>query len=1144
MSNEFVHLKLHTEYSICQGISSIHDVVQKAVQLQMQALAITERHNLFSAVKFYQENIKKSIKPIIGANVCYQNSFGIFDLTILCKNKQGFEELNKLVSQAYKTNQIRGIPVIDLKWLTKFSLQNLIILDGGGNSAFRQAILQKNTHYLHKIASFWQKYSSYDNYYIEIQKIWPQMVKEEYILNKLLDFASSQNLPIVATNDVCFIKQEDFEAHEAKICIHESSYLNDKKRKIHYSTEQFFKSSAEMSKLFANYPAAIENTAEIAKRCTINFEFTKTFFPIFKIDSNEDEVTHFKRITKEGLIKRITTISYEIEEKKYWQRLEHEQKVIIQMGFISYFLIVADFINWAKNNNIPVGPGRGSGAGSLIAYSLKITELDPLPYNLLFERFLNPERVSLPDFDIDFCIWGRDKVIDYVARKYGHDCVAQIITFGKMAAKAVVRDVGRILGYNYNFVDSLAKLIPNELGITLDKALNTEKSLQNLYENNEEVKELLDLALKLEGKVRNVGKHAGGVIMSPYDLTKFTALYCEDNNHSPVCQFDKDDLETIGLVKFDFLGLRTLTIINLALKIVNNQQQEKIDINNLPLNDPETFELLKTGNTTGIFQLESDGIQQLVKKLKPDCFEDIIALVALYRPGPLQSGMVDDFINRKHGLTKIQYPHDSLEKVLQPTYGIILYQEQVMQIARTLANYTLGNADLLRRAMGKKKPEEMAKQKQYFLHGAKENNIDNKVAENIFNLVDKFSGYGFNKSHSATYALISYQTAWLKTHYSVEFMTAILSAEQDNTDKLVIFIKECSLMKIKVLAPDINLSGKFFHKEKQHIRYSLPAIKGVGYIAVENILQNRQHHGNFQNLFEFCSRVDLTKVNRRVIEALIYSGALDCFKINRATLLHNLEKAIKSAEQKHKNMQSGQSDLFNINIANYNTNTCTFNYEKIPNWNNLTALKNEKQVLGLFLSAHPMDDFQQNMQKLNCVALSSIKPTEKMLKIAGIITAIKSVTSKMSNDKLHFITIDDGHNKFEFALYKNKFNQYKDIIIEDEVIIINGYYRHNPITKKNKFTVHKISLLKQASTDKIKVLKLKLYQHNVNEKLINEILKILTISNNGKCNLIIQYHNKLGMINLNSTSKIDLNDMNKIFHLQELLGKNNVVTLE
>ena len=755
MQPKFIHLHLHTEYSIIDGLVKVEELIDQCVKNNIPSIAITDLCNFFTLIKFYKTAIENGIKPIIGTDILVEDAFSSH-LTLLCQNNIGYKNLIKLISRAYISgSKINNVPSVKLSWFKELN-EGIIVLSGQF-SELGHAILTNNNEKISSLLDFWKKYFS-DRFYIEIQRL--GLKDEDLFINKVLKIASNEKIPLVVTNNVKFIKKDDFEAHEARVCIHDGHILEDAKRPRLYTENQYLRTEEEMLKLFEDIPEAVENTVEIAKRCNLILSFDQTYLPNFKAPNN-DLSLYFSRQVKEGLIER----NIEIEKlPHYEQRLEYEINVINQMGFAGYFLIVADFVKWAKKNDIAVGPGRGSGAGSLSAYALGITELDPIKHDLLFERFLNPERISMPDFDIDFCMEKRDLVIDYVTGRYGKDSVSQIITFGTMAAKAVIRDVGRVLGHPYGYVDKIAKLIPFELGITLTKALTKEENLKKIYDDDQEAKELIDLALKLEGTVRNVGKHAGGLVIAPSFLTDFTPLYCEENKNI-VTQFDKNDIETIGLVKFDFLGLRTLTIIDWVVKSINEKKQPNdshLNINDIDINDSKTYEMLRSCSTTAVFQLESRGMKELIKKLQPDCFDDIVALVALFRPGPLQSGMVDDFIERKHKRAPISYLHPDLKPILISTYGIILYQEQVMEIARVLAGYTLGAADLLRRAMGKKKPEEMANQRASFVEGAIKNNIDKSIANEIFNLMEKFAGYGFNKSHSVGYALIAYQTAWLR----------------------------------------------------------------------------------------------------------------------------------------------------------------------------------------------------------------------------------------------------------------------------------------------------------------------------------------------------------------------------------------------
>ena len=794
MQPAFIHLRLHTEFSLVDGIVKIKPLVKRLAELKMPAVAVTDHANLFSLVKFYKAALGQGIKPIAGADVLIFNPEDPaipYQLTLLVNNHTGYITLTELISKAYQEGQHQGVPMLRQEWIED-NHKGLIALSGAMSGDIGKALLAENHEEAKRLAERWGALFEH-SFYLELQRVGKP--DEERYIAAAVDLALATGLPVVATNDVRFIHQKDFAAHEVRVCINQGRVLDDTRRPKDYTEQQYLRSTEDMLALFADIPEALENTVEIAKRCNLKLTLGQNFLPDFPVPAGMSLGELMANESKKGLEERLLQYpavgkgTDEENRKVYYERLDTELKVITDMGFPGYFMIVADFIQWAKNEHIPVGPGRGSGAGSLVAYALKITDLDPIEFDLLFERFLNPERVSMPDFDIDFCMDRRDEVIDYVARHYGRDHVAQIITYGSMAAKAVIRDVGRVLGFAYGFVDRLAKLIPFEIGMTLTKALKDSPELKQLYDTEEEVKTLIDMALSLEGTARNAGKHAGGVVISPTKLTDFTPLYCEQGGGNLVTQFDKDDVEAVGLVKFDFLGLRTLTIIDWALQTINHKKQQSgeapVDITTIPRDDAASYALLKNGQTTAVFQLESRGMKELIKKLKPDCFDDIIALVALFRPGPLESGMVDDYINVKHG-AKAEYAHPLLEPILKPTNGVILYQEQVMQIARELAHYTLGGADMLRRAMGKKKPEEMAKEREKFTVGAVANQVDESIATYVFDLMEKFAGYGFNKSHSAAYALVAYQTAWLKAHYPAAFMAAVLSSDMDNTDKVVI----------------------------------------------------------------------------------------------------------------------------------------------------------------------------------------------------------------------------------------------------------------------------------------------------------------------------------------------------------------------
>ncbi|MDD2893592.1 MAG: DNA polymerase III subunit alpha, partial [Halothiobacillaceae bacterium] len=961
----FVHLRLHTEYSLVDGLVRIKPLMKRAVELGIPALALTDQCNLFAFVKFYKAAQSAGIKPILGVDVVLQGHTGKEPtrLVLLAQNNAGFRNLTRLVSRGYMEGLSAGVATLAREWLTPESCAGMIALSGGRSGEIGQALLSQQPERAVPLLEHWMQVFP-ERFYLEVSRT--GRAGEEEVLHRSVELATQLNAPLVATNDVRFLQAQDFEAHEVRVCIHDGYTLDDPKRPRGYSEQQYLRSPEEMIELFKDLPEAIENTVEIAKRCSVSLTLGKPVLPKFPIPAGMTEAEFITQESERGLEERLQSIikadDPEAEQKRalYFERLQFELNTILQMGFPGYFLIVADFIQWAKRNDIPVGPGRGSGAGSLVAYSLKITDLDPIPYDLLFERFLNPERVSMPDFDVDFCMERRDEVIDYVARTYGRESVSQIITYGSMAAKAVVRDVGRVLGNGYGFVDGIAKLIPLELGIGLQDAIDKTEELKARYDNDDEVKAILDMGLQLEGLSRNAGKHAGGVVIAPGALTDFTPLYRTEGEEGIISQLDKDDVEAIGLVKFDFLGLRTLTIIDWAVKTINGVRGRTglapITIEGIDLTDRKAFELLKRCETTAVFQLESRGMKDLVRRLQPDCFEDVIALVALFRPGPLESGMVDDFIARKHGRAAIEYPHPDLEPILKPTYGVIVYQEQVMQISQVLACYTLGGADLLRRAMGKKKAEEMAEQRAIFIAGATGRDVDAGVAGYIFDLMEKFAGYGFNKSHSAAYALLSVQTAWLKAHYPAAFMAAVLSADMDNTDKVVVLIEECRSMGLKVEPPRVNDSAyRFTIRDDATVIYGLGAIKGVGEGAIESILAARQQGGAFKDLHDFLRRVDRGRLNRRVLEAMIRAGALDGLGANRASLMASLPDALRLAEHQAEQDAAGQADMFAMFDDTSSEDTAPLPRVELPEWDDFERLAQEKEVLGLYLTGHPID---------------------------------------------------------------------------------------------------------------------------------------------------------------------------------------------
>lgn len=1123
MPASFVHLHLHTEYSLSDGLIRIDELIAKTVQLALPAVAVTDQANLFAAVKFYQAAVKAGVKPILGAECWIENTQDSelpFRLVLLCQNQQGYRNLIQLISRSYVEGQQIDKPIVRRNWLSYYSLGLIALSSSEGDIG--QALLKNKPQQAKELLKFWLELFP-DRFYLELQRLGhPQ--EEEYIAMATA-LASDNQVPVVASNDVRFLSAEDFEAHEARVCIHSGHILNDPKRPKRYKEEQFLRSATEMEALFADIPSALRNSLEIAKRCSLELTFGKTFLPNFPIPQGMTPESFLVEEAKNGLIKRLQKSAPRVTGPQpsevaispdfvfdaqsalppsfqgYVTRLYTELDVINAMGFAGYFLIVADFIRWAKKNGISVGPGRGSGAGSLVAYALQITDLEPLQYGLLFERFLNPERISMPDFDIDFCVEGRDRVIDYVTERYGCEAVSQIITYGSMAARAVVRDVGRVLGYPYGMVDKIAKLIPFELGITLEKALHQEVDLKHCYDTEDEIKVLIDLARKLEGLVRNVGKHAGGVVIAPSKLTDFTPLYCELGASHYITQFDKDDIEKVGLVKFDFLGLRTLTIIDWTVRAINAKRttEAPLDITTISLHDAKTFDLLKACKTTAVFQLESRGMRDLVKRLNPDTFEDIIALLALFRPGPLQSGMVDDFINRKHGRSQVEYPHPFLEPILRPTYGIILYQEQVMQIAQVLAGYTLGAADLLRRAMGKKKSEEMSKQRVIFIQGAEKKGIALSLANQIFDLMEKFADYGFNKSHSAAYALISYQTAWLKAHYPAEFMAAVLSSDMEHTDKVVFFLEECRLMKLKVLPPDINTSYyKFTVTPKGELCYGLGAIKGLGAPVIEMLLAKREEH-MFRDLFDLCYRTDPHKLNRRGLEALIYSGSLDGFGVNRATLLDSLETALSAAEQQLSMIDSGQHDFFGFEEAS-KENQLTHSSE----WPTLRRLQAERDVLGFYLSGHPLENYQKELNQFITSTLYACTKETRTLVIAGWVLAIRLLWTKR-NERMAILNLEDATGRLEITLFSDVYMTYKNTLNKDKLLIVEGESQRDDITGTSRFIANKIFTMTEAREIYAKRVLIKLSKLSLQGTPLEAIKEKMKYFCPGPCATVIEY---------------------------------------
>ena len=1132
--SSFIHLKVHSEYSIVDSLIRVDQLLKRVVDLKMPAVALTDETNLFALIKFYREALNKGIKPIIGAELVLAEEKELFRLSALCQNQVGLHHLIQLLSRAYIEGRQRGQAVIQWKWLIELR-EGLIILSGGTQGDIGQALLRNQNSLVEKRLVRWLKYFP-NQFYLELHRT--QRDQEEEYIYSAVELALTYDVPVVSTNDVRFLHQEDFEAHEARVCIQQGCLLNDSNRSRNYSNQQYLKSAKEMKTLFSDIPEALENTLEIAKRCNVQVSLGKVFLPKFPVLTSRTEEDFFCEQAKKGLEQRLGKFKI---NRIYKERLEMEIDVITRIGFSGYFLIVADFISWAKKNDIPVGPGRGSGAGSLVAYSLGITELNPLEHELLFERFLNLERVSMPDLDIDFCMEGRDRVINYVAERYGRNAVAQIITYGTMAARAVLRDVGRVLGLPYGYVDKIAKLVPFELGMTLKKSLKQEEIFSKYYLEDDEVKNLVNLAMKLEGLVRNAGKHAGGVVIAPTKLTDFVPLYSEPNSDHVVTQFDKDDVEAVGLVKFDFLGLRTLTIIKWAVQSVNmkrkRQKEPFLDISSIPLDDKKTYELLKSCATIAIFQLESRGMKDLIHRLQPDNFSDIMALVALFRPGPLQSGMVDIFIACKHGERDVHYLHPNLEPVLRSTYGVILYQEQVMQIAQVLAGYSLGAADVLRHAMGKKKLKDMAKQREVFIKGSTTRGLKADLANQIFDLMEKFSGYGFNKSHSAAYALIAYQTAWLKAHYSAEFMAAVLSSDMDNTDKIVVLINECRNMGLKLLPPSINRGKYLFTVNiKGQIEYGLGAIKGVGKSAALHIIACRETKGEFKGLFDLCHRVDLRKINRRVLEPLIKSGAMDAFGVSCTSLIKSLDKALKSAEQRNRNIRLGQNDLFSNRLDIKQEES----YEKVPIRNDSERLLWEKEILGLYVSGHPLQAFEKEIKIAKAIPISQLTAFKKnFVVIVGILLAIRNLVTR-SSKRMAVLTLEDRTGIIEVTLFSDLYHRVSGVLDKNTILVVHGAVRKNDFTDGLKIVADLIYTLDKVREQAKRLLIRVTAEKEVN-RLLTELPAVVKEYLKGPCPIAIAYQGKTASVELMLGETWRIKPSEKLLNqLIQLYGKEKV----
>ncbi len=1128
MSKPFVHLRIHSEYSLVDGLVRVDELAKAVAADGMPACALTDLTNFFALIKFYKATIALGVKPVFGADFYLRDETDeshVNTICLLAQNDTGYRNLTELISRAWLRGQYQDTAYIQREWLRELG-EGLIVLSGGRYGDIGRALANGRESQAVERLRWWQEIFG-DRFYLELHRT--GRAGEEDYLHAALNLAVEMNCAVVATNDVRFLRQEQFEAHEARVCIHEGRALDDPRRVRRYSEQQYLRTADEMCELFSDIPSALENTVEIARRCNVNIKLGTPFLPDYPVPEGLTMGEFFRQLSHHGLDERLhylfDTSASDFPEKQnlYRERLDFELDVIIQMGFPGYFLIVMDFIGWAKDHGIPVGPGRGSGAGSLVAYALKITDLDPIEYDLLFERFLNPERVSMPDFDIDFCMEGRDRVIHYVAERYGREAVSQIITFGTMAAKAVVRDVARVQGKSYGLADKLSKMIPFEVGITLEDAYEKEEVLRDFLETDSQAQEIWEMALQLEGITRNVGKHAGGVVIAPSRLTDFAPLYCDETGEGLVTQFDKNDVEEAGLVKFDFLGLRTLTIIDWAKKIIDRQRAEKgespLDIMAISLEDEATFKLLQRAETTAVFQLESRGMKDLIKRLLPSRFEDIVALVALFRPGPLQSGMVDDFINRKHGRAELAYPHPQYQDkclipILEPTYGIILYQEQVMQIPQVMAGYTLGGADLLRRAMGKKKPEEMAQQRSIFIEGAKQQGFSEELSSNIFDLMEKFAGYGFNKSHSAAYALVSYQTAWLKTHYPAPFMAAVMSSELQNTDKIVVFIEECRAMKLVLKLPDVNVGEYMFTVNgRGEIIYGLGAIKGLGEGPIESIIAARNSGGPFTSLFDFCARTDARKVNKRALEALIKAGAFDQLGVDRAILMASMQDAVQAAEQAATNQDSGMLDLFGDVVPTSSSGSDVYkDFRNARPWTTRQRLEGEKDTLGLYVTGHPIDDYESELRSYVPNRIVDLKADRQEQTIAGLVVSMRTMKNKRG-DNMAFVLLDDRSARIEVTLFADAYSEHREKLIKDALLVIEGQVSYDDYSGGLKMRGKNVRTLLDARSQAVKALELQLDESDFGADFRAEFQRLLA-DHRGECQVVIAYRRRGASANL------------------------------
>ena len=1141
---DFVHLHLHSEYSLSDGIIRIKELVSRASSLQYSAVGLTDLTNLFGLLEFYRSTREKGIKPIVGAevNVIKDKDSLPAPIVLLVKDKQGYINLTKIVSKAYVDGQVNGEPMVELSLLQNYS-EGLIALSGGMEGHVGQSILAGNIPLTESRIKFFKSLFGED-FFIEVHRL--GKTNEEEYNNAAIEISTKMDVPVVATNNVRFlmpldpeVSPSDFEAHEARVCIQRGEILDDPRRSKDYVETQYLRTKEEMVELFSDLPEALLNSVKIAEKCNLDLELGKFYLPDFEVPKGQTREDHLRSISKEGLKKRIENIkdsvnSYEINNDFYFKRLDYELDMICKLDFAGYFLIVADFVNWAQQNNIPVGPGRGSGAGSITAYALGITAIDPIKYDLLFERFLNPERVSNPDFDIDFCIEGRDKVLDYVTNKYGKESVAQISTRGTMAARAVLRDVVRVLGKPYGFGDRLAKAIPDVLGISLEEAYE-EKQFKETIEESEESREVYDMALKLEGLSRSVGTHAAGVVIAPTALTDFTPLILDSDKGTVASQFDMGDVESAGLVKFDFLGLKTLTILDQAVGRVNSKLKDKskrIDIEDLPLNDSKTFALLQRAETTGVFQLESRGMRDYLRQLVPSDFEDIVSMNALYRPGALGMNMVDSYINRKHGREEVTYGHEAVKKILSTTYGVIVYQEQVMQIAQDLSGFSLGQADILRRAMGKKKKEEMERLRSTFIEGAVKKKVNERYAANLFDQIEQFAGYGFNRSHSVGYALIAYQTAWLKAHFPSEFMASVMSCDLGNTDSIQIFVDDCRNIGLNVLKPNINKSSyRFEDIDSSTILYGLGAIKGIGESLVDKIVEEREKK-EYKDLLDFCIRVGFNRVNKRILTALIGSGAMDCLG-GRNYLFNIIESCLRNSEQAAERDKSNIKDFFGDEV-----NSDIVEDESIQEieFDHVSA---EWSALGFYLESHPLESKKKEVRNMCGFFISELQAESHPQRIAGTLVHLNVRQGKRG--RFAFATLDDSSGRIEVSIWAEIFDNYRSLLKKGQLLVVEGIVDRDEYGDKKSFKViaDKILTFDQARREYVKNVSIQL-DNKFDQDSVIKVIKELAVSDEGN-QVLISYEadEASAEIELPQDYLIDLKDEN-IKLLKNAFGKDNI----